>query len=151
MKSADDNPHEQSLHNAASADSSDSEMETVFSTFTTEAEMAVTNPMYEFAEITQQNGAKRVINTLYESTSLTGIGEVGAVVNPVYECTGLTEQGGGKSASNPLYKSTHSLTGVSCAQAATIQLYEPTSNKEEMREEENYGADHDDDGEDVKF
>ena len=152
MKSADDDPNDQSRHSAATPDSSDSEMETAFSTFTTEAEMAVVKPVFESAGPTQQSGAKTVSDPLYESASLTGIGDVvGAVVNPVYECAGLTEQGGSESASNALYESTHSLTEVSCAQAATIQQYEPTTNEKKMRGEENYGASYDEDGDDVRF
>ena len=151
MKSADDDPNDQSRHSAATPDSSDSEMETAFSTFTTEAEMAVVKPVYESAGLTQQSGAKTVSNPLYESTSLSGIGDVGTVVNPVNGCPGLTGQGGGKSASNQLHESTHSLTEVSCAQTATIQQYEPTTNEKEMRGEENYGASYDGDGDDVRF
>ena len=127
MKSANDNQHDQSMHDPASPDSSDNEMEKTFLMFTPDAEMVTANPLYGSAGLTEQGGAKVASNLLYESAGPAGMGGAGAVVNPLYE-------------------STYSLTGVGGGQAATNLGYEPTPNEEQMRGEENYGAASDDEG-----
>lgn len=115
------------MHDPASPNSSDNEMETTFSTFKPEGEMVAANPVYESAGLAEQGGAKEASNPLYESVSLTGMSGAGLVVNPLYE-------------------SSYSLTGVGGEQAATNLGYEPTPTEEEMRGEENYGASDDEDG-----
>ena len=121
VRNTGDNQHDQSFYNVASPDSSDSEMETTFSTSKPEAEMVEANPLYESAGFTEQSGAKGASNLLYELVSLTEMDGAGAKANP----------------------------GVSRVNANP--LYERAPAEEEMRGEENYGASGDEDGGDEKL